>query len=97
MAETWTSFVAECFWVGVKDHHLSALDQRVHACVAGMALDGESVSYLGSVLMREDEVVLCFFEGTATNVRRAAVRAGVPFERIVETTRSSSSMRITDT
>jgi len=49
-----------------------------------MADDGESVRYLGSMLMPEDEVVLCFFEGSATMVRRAAQRAEVPFERILE-------------
>jgi hypothetical protein len=43
------------------------------------------VRYHGSVLMREDEVVLCFFEGTAEGVRHAAQDAAIPFERIMET------------
>ena len=84
MAETSTRFIAECFWVGVKSDDLSALDGRVEACVAGMTGDGESVRYLGSMLMPEDEVVLCFFEGSAATVRLAAQRAEVPFERILE-------------
>src|SRR5258708_33163035 len=49
-----------------------------------MTGDGESVRYLGSMLMPEDEVVLCFFEGSAATVRLAAQRAEVPFERILE-------------
>jgi hypothetical protein len=39
--------------------------------------------------MREDEVVLCRFEGSPDDVRRAAEQAGVPFERILATTDSS--------
>lgn len=88
MAETPTSFVAECFWVGVKQDDLAALDRRVEACVTEMTGGGENIRYLGSMLMREDEVVMCFFEGSAENVRRAAEAARVPFERIIETTRS---------
>jgi len=84
VAETSTHFIAECFWVGVKPDDLSALDQRVESCVARMTEDGHSVRYLGSMLMAEDEVVLCFFEGSAAAVRRAAELAEVPFERILE-------------
>ena len=34
--------------------------------------------------MLEDEVVLFLFEGSAAAVRRAADLAGIPFERILE-------------
>ena len=44
------------------------------------------VRYLGSILLREDEVVLCQFEGTASGVRKVVECAEVPFERILETT-----------
>ncbi|HYM95976.1 MAG TPA: nickel-binding protein [Candidatus Sulfotelmatobacter sp.] len=88
MGETPTSFVAECFWTGVTDGDLGALDERVESIVAEMNRRGENVRYLGSMLMREDEVVMCFFEGTAENVRQAADSAQVPYERILETTRS---------
>lgn len=82
------SFVVECFWTGVSGDDLQALDERAPRSVAGMAGEGEQVRYLGSLLLREDEVVLCFFEGSAANVRRAAERAEIPFERILETTGS---------
>jgi hypothetical protein len=84
VAGTSTRFIAECFWVGVKSDDLSALDRRVEACAAWMTSEGERVRYLGSMLMPEDEVVLCFFEGSAATVRQAAERANVPFERILE-------------
>jgi hypothetical protein len=38
------------------------------------------------VLIREDEVVLCHFEGTADAIRRVAERAQVPYERLLAAT-----------
>lgn len=75
------SFVAECFWPGVRDEDLHALDERVRDSLE------DGVLYHGSLLIRQDEVVLCEFEGTAAAVRSLAERAGVPFERLLETTR----------
>lgn len=89
------SFVAECFWPGVEESDLETLERRVRTVVAEPAADG--VRYLGAILMREDEVVLCHFEGTAHAVRRAAERAGVPFERLIETTGSMTRFRPSDT
>jgi hypothetical protein len=77
-------YVAECFWVGVTEGDLRALDERAGACVAELVRKGENVRYLGSVLMRADEVVLCLFEGSAAAVQHAAERAQIPFERLVE-------------
>jgi hypothetical protein len=78
-------YLAECFWPGVEDADLHALDQRVNAVVGE---DGDAVRYLGSILMRADEVVLCRFEGSESAVRDVAERAEVPFERILETAHS---------
>jgi hypothetical protein len=80
-AET-SRFVAECFWPDVSDRDVRELDERILALVE--TLD-DGVRFLGSILIREDEVVLCQFEGTAAAVRAAAERAGVPFERLLVT------------
>ena len=80
MAERDASFVAECYWPDVREEDVRALDQRIAA-----SLD-DGVRYLGSVLIREDEVVLCHFEGTADAIRRVAERACVPYERLLATT-----------
>ncbi len=77
------SFVAECYWPGAHQDDLRELDERVEACVAELALEGERVRYLGSMLMVDDEVVLCLFEGSLVTVQRAAERAGIPFGRIL--------------
>jgi Nickel responsive protein SCO4226-like len=81
-----TDFVAECFCPGVDEAALRALDARAGASAAELAGRGEPVRYLGSILMREDEVVLCLFEGGEQAVRRAAEQAEVPFDRIVAAT-----------
>jgi hypothetical protein len=76
------SFVAECFWPDVREEDVRALDARIAACLVA------DVRYLGSILLREDEVVLCQFEGPAAVVREVAERAEIPFERILTTTYS---------
>ena len=80
MAEHATSFVAECYWPDVREEDVRALDQRIAASLA------DDVRYLGSVLIREDEVVLCHFEGTADAIRLVAELARVPYERLLATT-----------
>jgi hypothetical protein len=76
--------VVECFWIGVRDADVRELDDRVAACARDLSLEDEPVRYLGSILMRADEVVLCLFEGLAGPVRRVADGAGIPYERIIE-------------
>jgi hypothetical protein len=79
------SYVAECFWPGVTELDLGALDRRATASAEAASRAGEPVRYLGSILMRVDEVVLCRFAGDAAAVRLVAERAAIPFDRIVET------------
>jgi hypothetical protein len=82
------SFVAECFWPGVRETDLRQLDERAQAAAAAVSGTGEEVRYLGAILLREDEVVLCRFEGGVVAVRRAAEEAAIPFERILEAAQS---------
>jgi Nickel responsive protein SCO4226-like len=81
-------YLAECFWPGVREAELRALDERARASAAGISAQGRPVCYLGSLLMRKDEVVLCLFAGSPDAVREAAEQAEMPFDRIVETDRS---------
>jgi len=82
------SFIAECFWPGVREADLRELDERAQAAAAAVSATGDDVRYLGAILLRVDEVVLCRFEGGAVAVRRAAEEAAIPFERILETAQS---------
>ena len=88
MEEATSSYIAECFWPDVTDAQVAALETRVRASAGKLKQAGEHVRYVGSILMREDEVLLCQFEGARDAVRRAAELAEVPFERIIETANS---------
>jgi hypothetical protein len=87
MADPIRSYLAECFWPGVTKAQLEELDGR-DELAATTGRDGTAqVRYRGSMLMPEDEVVFCFFDGpSATAVEAAARDAGIPFARIVEST-----------
>src|SRR5580704_8617219 len=73
--------VAECLLPGLSRATAEALGRRVRQEIAGPA--GSQVSYLGSLLMPEDEVLLCLFAGPEAEVRAVSERAGLPFERIL--------------
>ncbi|HKV68471.1 MAG TPA: hypothetical protein VJN72_10310 [Gaiellales bacterium] len=77
--ETATEFVAECLWPDVHEADLRALDARV-----GAESTRASVRYLGSLLMRQDEVVLCLFRGAEEDVRRVVEAARIPCDRLLE-------------
>ena len=81
-------YVVECFWPGVDADAVRALDARAAASAGELTRAGTPVRYLGSLLMRTDEVVLCLFEGEESSVREAAERAEVPFERVLAAARS---------
>jgi hypothetical protein len=81
------SFVAECFWPDVDAADLAELDRRIEDVIAGLQ-PAEAVRYLGAILLREDEVVLCRFEGSVELVRDVAERAEVPFDRILAAAQS---------
>jgi hypothetical protein len=84
-----TTYVVECFWPGVSEADVHALDERAEAAAAALAGDAARVEYLGSILVRDDEVVLCLFEGSPEAVRLAAERAAIPFERLLEASDST--------
>jgi hypothetical protein len=88
-------YLAECFWPGVNEADLAALDERAQAAALELSRRGHKVRYHGSILLRQDEVVLCCFEGSESSVRSAAERARVPFERILVTAHSPWSVAST--
>jgi hypothetical protein len=73
--------VAECLLPGLSRATAEALGRRVRRALTGPP--GSQVSFLGSLLMPQDEVLLCLFAGPEAEVRAVSERAGVPFERIL--------------
>jgi hypothetical protein len=72
--------VAECLLPGVNEVMAEALSAQVRA---ELARSGSPVEFLGSLLMPEDEVLLCLFAGPHAEVRAISERAELPFERIL--------------
>jgi hypothetical protein len=72
--------VAECLLPGMTKAIAESLADRVRA---ELARSCSPVFFLGSLLMPEDEVLLCLFAGPLGEVRALSERAGLPFERIV--------------
>lgn len=75
---TWQ--VAECMLPGVNQAVAEALSEQVRAV---LARSRSPVAFLGSLLMPEDEVLLCLFAGPLAEVRAISEQAGLPFERIL--------------
>lgn len=74
--------VAECLLPGVTAAIAETLAEQVRAELARSPAPGR-VSFLGSLLMPEDEVLMCLFAGPLAEVRAISERAGLPFERIL--------------
>jgi len=73
------TYLVECYWPGVSEREVA--DRVAH-------VSGAQVTHVDSILVRDDEIVLCVFEGpSADAVRDATQRAGLPLERIVESVR----------
>ena len=73
--------MAECLMPGVTEATVQTLSRRVREELARSP--ASEVSFLGCLLMPEDEVLLCLFSGTSAGVRSVSEGAGLPVERIV--------------
>jgi hypothetical protein len=74
------TYLVECFWPGVSQRRVAQAVRQLAATDTG----GDAVTWVDSILVPEDEIVLCIFEGrSAVAVRASADRAGLPAERIV--------------
>lgn len=76
-------WIAECYWPGVQDDELRELGDRVVRATTELAGPGGPASYLGSLRVTDDEVVLFLFQGPYGVVRQVTDRAGLRAERIL--------------
>lgn len=73
--------MAECLLPGLTEGTAAALTQRLRD---ELNQPGRPpISFLGSLLMLQDEVLLCIFAAGLAEVSALCERAGLPFERIV--------------
>jgi hypothetical protein len=77
-------FAAKCYWPGITREELGRAGGRATEAAEHATRQGTALSYLGSILFPDDELVLCLFDGASpTAVKRANDRAGLPCERIM--------------
>jgi hypothetical protein len=71
-------YAAKCYWPGVSENDVARVGPHAPGPHGG-------VSYLGSLLFAEDNLVLCLFEGPSrAAVMRASELAGIPCERVMD-------------
>jgi hypothetical protein len=77
-------FAATCYWPGVTERAVALAAGRGAAEAEAVSRAGSAVGYLGSILFRDDELVLCLFDASSSvAVRGVAERAGIPCERVM--------------
>ena len=75
-------YAAKCYWPGVTETELEPIATRATRTTRSVR---DGVNYLGSLMFRNDELVLCLFEGPSrTAVKQASERAGIPCERLMD-------------
>jgi hypothetical protein len=75
-------YAAKCYWPGVTRTELKQVTAR--AAKAHREPGARDVTYRGSLLFADDDLVLCLFEGPSpTAVKHASERAGLPCERVM--------------
>jgi hypothetical protein len=78
------TFMVECYWPGTIEANAPKTLNRV-VRLAGEAVSGEAVRFLGCILVPADGMALFLFAASNEDVVRGVGRlAEVPFDRIVE-------------
>jgi hypothetical protein len=76
-------YAAKCYWPGISRRELERVAARAAAPVPERG--ARNVTYRGSLLFADDELVLCLFEAPSpAAVKRASDRAGIPCERVMD-------------
>jgi hypothetical protein len=79
------TYIAECFWPDARQELVDQAAERVRRSAAELTSDEKPVDYAGSLFVPGDDVVFYLFESVSADaVREACERAGIPFERVVE-------------
>ncbi|MBA3234606.1 MAG: hypothetical protein H0T59_01270 [Chloroflexi bacterium] len=79
------TFLVECYSPGIDRAGVEAEADRARGASAELRDSGVGVDYVGAVLVPQDEVVFHLFRSPdAAIVRDVFARAGLAFERVVE-------------
>lgn len=76
-------YAAKCYWPGVRRADLELAASRVAEMHGELA--GRGLTYQGSLMFGDDDLVLCLFEGPSrAAVKRASDEIGIPCERVMD-------------
>jgi hypothetical protein len=78
------TYLVECYWPAVSQDEHAAAAGRAGTAALEARRGGHELEFLGSILVPEEETVFCLFAGAEHDVRAASERAGLPFERVLE-------------
>ena len=78
------TYLVECYWPAVTEREHAAAAGRARTAAEDARREGDQLEFLGSILIPAEETVFCLFAGREEDVRAASQRAGLPFERILE-------------
>jgi hypothetical protein len=79
------TYVVECYSPAIDRRAVRSSGRRAAAATGEMRNQSRLVDYLGALLVPGDEVVFHLFAArSVTAVREATLRAGIEFERVVE-------------
>jgi hypothetical protein len=74
-------YTAKCYWPGLDAQQL----ERAIRKLLRRRVRGRRVSYLGSIVFPDDQLVLCLFDASSkAAVQQASERAGLPCERVMQ-------------
>jgi hypothetical protein len=82
--DTPKTYVVECYWPAVTQDQHAVAAGRARAAAGEARRRGRELEFLGSILIPVEETVFCLFAGCEDDVRAASRRAGLPFERVLE-------------
>ena len=93
----WKTFLVEHYWPGVTADQFGAAADSVRTSAEALEREGTHVRFLHSTLVPQDEAGFCVLAAESqTLVEEAYARAGVTFERIVESVEPSLRRREED-
>jgi uncharacterized protein DUF4242 len=87
------TYLVECYWPGVSENAVAGAMRRAHEAVRELRQHGSDVRFVSSILIPADETVFCLFQGSEPDVRAVSERAGVPFERVLESVHVGEYLR----
>jgi Nickel responsive protein SCO4226-like len=84
-------YLVEAYLSELRSGELEAVEIRARAAARDVAREGAPIQYLRSIFIPEDELCIYVFESAnAAAVDEASRRAGIRFERIVESRKVNS-------